>query len=296
MGSAPLIQVCCTRKLLEEIGRRPEALPDAVGDESSIWTANLIFIERRKCLLLTHHATLFTVFVPDLRRAQLRELEPLVSESLVEALALEGGAARSRISSSGIGLRRSRTRRVLGSMNDLAFQARVIIEAGGGLAVYDHEDLARRLNRIPMGALKYRFAIDGLESWCTLQRPVIRRNERITDVQEWVGGLYLAPFQVGKGAPYAPRLVIWLELPRNKIVWLDIQDPTEPFEFADSLLAAMAAPQEGLPRRPTQVRVADPQLASGLDKTCPGALIQVAPTPELDFVIEDMVQHLQRRR
>jgi len=58
---------------------------------------------------------------------------------------------------------RTNSRSVLGSMNDLAFQHRVELDHRGdggrmrGLT-------GARLNRIPMGAIGYRYAIDALRS------------------------------------------------------------------------------------------------------------------------------------
>jgi len=51
---------------------------------------------------------------------------------------------------------------VLGSMNDLAFQTKCLIETMGGLARADLAEVNRELNRIPMSAIKYRVSIDEL--------------------------------------------------------------------------------------------------------------------------------------
>ena len=47
-------------------------------------------IERRKCLLITHAATLFSVFAPDVRAAQLRPVGSYVVERIVSQLSAEG--------------------------------------------------------------------------------------------------------------------------------------------------------------------------------------------------------------
>ena len=59
----------CTKKLLTVIGSRQ--LIDRTPDGED-WYANLLWLSGRKCLLITHAATLFTVFeadVPDARAA-----------------------------------------------------------------------------------------------------------------------------------------------------------------------------------------------------------------------------------
>ena len=60
----------CTKKLLTVMGV-PVAEPVPIpGPED--WYANLLWFERRKCLLLTHSATLFTIFEPNVTAASLR--------------------------------------------------------------------------------------------------------------------------------------------------------------------------------------------------------------------------------
>ena len=78
----------CTKKLLDVVRPGQVATPEPDSDD---WYANLLFFERRKCLLLTHADTLFTIFVPDVRAAELRLTQRLVAglierELLAEAL------------------------------------------------------------------------------------------------------------------------------------------------------------------------------------------------------------------
>jgi hypothetical protein len=55
------------------------------------------------------------------------------------------------------------SRSILGSMNDLAFQIKCMIDAKGGLANSDLCGINRELNRIPMGAIKYSASFDELK-------------------------------------------------------------------------------------------------------------------------------------
>ena len=66
----------CTKKLLTVI--RPRQLTDCPPDGED-WYANLLWLSGRKCLLLTHAATLFTVFEADVRAADLRDPGRLVT-------------------------------------------------------------------------------------------------------------------------------------------------------------------------------------------------------------------------
>lgn len=63
----------CTRKLLRLLGTEPAADPGPVPGAGD-WYANLLWFDRRKCLLLTHAGTLFSVFEADVRAAGLRGL------------------------------------------------------------------------------------------------------------------------------------------------------------------------------------------------------------------------------
>ena len=63
-GTIGTVIVRCTRKLLDVI--RPGQLADAPADGDD-WYANLLRIDGRKCLLLTHADTLFTIFEPGVR-------------------------------------------------------------------------------------------------------------------------------------------------------------------------------------------------------------------------------------
>ena len=54
------------------------------------WYANLVWIERRKRLFLTHSGTLFSVFSPDVRAGALRTTGALFAQLVATALADEG--------------------------------------------------------------------------------------------------------------------------------------------------------------------------------------------------------------
>ena len=66
----------CTKKLLTVI--RPQQLIDCTPDGED-WYANLLWLNGRKCLLLTHAATLFTALEADVRTADLRDPGRLVT-------------------------------------------------------------------------------------------------------------------------------------------------------------------------------------------------------------------------
>ena len=51
------------------------------------WHANLIYIDRKKCLLFVNDKTLFNFIVPDISRAQIKELSNIFRVNLESVLA-----------------------------------------------------------------------------------------------------------------------------------------------------------------------------------------------------------------
>jgi hypothetical protein len=85
--------------MLTLLGARPRDL-ETIEPSDGDWYANLLWLDGRKCLLLAHAGTLFSVFVPDIRKAELvpigpsvvrfihKELRPRASRSAVWALSI----------------------------------------------------------------------------------------------------------------------------------------------------------------------------------------------------------------
>ena len=149
----------CTKKLLDVL-RPPEVSALEPCDED--WYANLLVLDRRKCLLLTHAATLFSVFESDVRVGQLRSTREFVSGLLERELQEESlptdtfGDTRSEA----LVVAKTADRSVLGCMNDLAFLAEVAVGQSGGLASLDDRALNRWLRRNINSAQDYRRPID----------------------------------------------------------------------------------------------------------------------------------------
>jgi hypothetical protein len=142
----------CTGKVLKLLRESPVA-EEVSGDE---WYANLLWVEGRKCLLLTHARTLFSVFVPNVAVADLRPVGPFVASS-IQTVTAEG----LRIDTFGdldaaeVTVTKTADRRVTGTMNDLAFTACHVIATAGGLARCDTERVNRVLHRTINGFTGY---------------------------------------------------------------------------------------------------------------------------------------------
>jgi len=136
----------CTKKLLTVI--RPQQLTDCTP-EGEDWYANLLWLNGHKCLLVTHAATLFTIFEPDVRAAQLHDPGPLVTGLISRELLREQLPADTfgRPDPTDVCLAKTADRSVLGCMNDMAFMCEVMTTRSGGLAATDIADLNQALRR-----------------------------------------------------------------------------------------------------------------------------------------------------
>jgi len=156
----------CTQKLLKEI---PENLIDGVADPAaSGWHANLLRIERRKCVLLTHDEKLFSIFVPGLQKPDFAQLDEVFRQSLFKAM-LWGNFSQAQIEQMleacwEVRFAKSNNRSVLGSMNDMSFQIDWYVERDGGLALVDLVRLHNDLNRTPYKVVDYQYPAERLRA------------------------------------------------------------------------------------------------------------------------------------
>lgn len=137
----------CTKRLLTLLRAAPDARQPEPGPDD--WYANLLWFDRRKCLLLTHAGTLFTIFDPDVRAASLRDTRPYVTGLISTELARENlpaGTFGTKASQDLI-MARTADRSVLGCMNDMAVLCAYAIAQEGGLASTDTGALNQRLRR-----------------------------------------------------------------------------------------------------------------------------------------------------
>ncbi len=138
----------CRTRLLDLLRADESTLVDADPSDED-WYANLLWIDRRKCLLLTHAGTLFPVFIADVRARELKTIGSFVVGHIDAALADEGFArdALGVIDPASVRLARTASRQVLGFMNDTATMCRNHSAASGGLPVADLRGLNRQLRR-----------------------------------------------------------------------------------------------------------------------------------------------------
>jgi hypothetical protein len=151
----------CTKKLLAVLGARRVAGPGPAPDAGD-WYASLLWSDRRKCLLLTHAVTLFTVFEAGVRTVDLRATRQMVTGLVERELRREGlpPATFGDLRSQELILARTADRSVLGCMNDMAFRCEVAIRDAGGLAHTDLGDLNHALHRHINSSRGYRLPVE----------------------------------------------------------------------------------------------------------------------------------------
>ena len=145
---ATVMTLRCTEKVLAllKIRARELANPPPSDDD---WYLNLLWLDRRKCLLLTHAETLFPVFVVDVRAADLRPLGTFVVGKIEAELASEGLPADclGRLDPDAVQVAKTASRSVLGFMNEMAFDLAYAVAEAGGLGSSDVGELNRDLRR-----------------------------------------------------------------------------------------------------------------------------------------------------
>jgi hypothetical protein len=125
--------------------RRPHLA--ALGGGSDARCA--LWLDRRKCLLFVHAGTLYSVFVPDIRKGDVVPIGPMVVRLVTDELRAEGlpldrfGA----LDPNSVDVAKTASKTVLGYMNEIGRFCEYAVADSGGLARCEVEDLNRELRR-----------------------------------------------------------------------------------------------------------------------------------------------------
>ncbi len=142
----------CTRLVRDRLHLPRQTVPEPQPSTSRLgdWYIHLVRFGRPEFAIATSERSLLTVLFPAraLRTALAPNLRGAVG-SLLESLGVSGEAvAREIAAMEPVTFGRATNRRVLGSMNELAFQASVLLERGDDLLT-----ISRRLADTPMSAI-----------------------------------------------------------------------------------------------------------------------------------------------
>ena len=150
---------------MKELGTKPTiglAQPPSLSD----WHANLLRVDRKKCVLFTNDLTLYSFLIHMAKKPLSAGFSELFRLGLLKSLisdGLDNPQVRHMLGGQGtIVITKTNSRSILGSMNDLAFQIKYIVHEMGGLVIADLSQINRQLNCIPMSAIKYNVGIKEL--------------------------------------------------------------------------------------------------------------------------------------
>ncbi|MBI4062976.1 MAG: hypothetical protein HY401_01595 [Elusimicrobia bacterium] len=154
-GDKKMSLIRCTKKLLAEMGLGEAGLYSGTEPGSALgaWYANLIFIDRKKCVLFANEKTLASFLVVDVSRKDLRERLPdIFRDNLRKLLVFEGfpaAAIAAPMADCGeFVFARTQSRSVLGSMNDMAYLYKYEILEGKSV-----DEAVSLLNQTPFGKI-----------------------------------------------------------------------------------------------------------------------------------------------
>ena len=148
----------CTQKVLK-LFNIPISNDVKIDHPLAEWYCNLIWIERKKCLLFTHANSLYSFLVVDFRKSDTKNLDHIFQSHFRESLEylhLSKSAINNLLPQiNGIKLTKTINKRILGSMNDLKYQYQVNIAHIGGLKYCDMDEMIYIVNTNPMSMIKY---------------------------------------------------------------------------------------------------------------------------------------------
>ena len=153
-----MISIQCTQKLLKEVGpEHTEAFIPTVP--LGCWHANLLLLDRRKCVLFTNDQTRYSFLVTGLKKPDFKHLDEVFRQGLFRCLRLDGfeQKATERVLEevAEICFTKTSNRSVLGTMNDMTNMIKWAVHDEGGLLNLDIDEENKRLNEIPLGPLDY---------------------------------------------------------------------------------------------------------------------------------------------
>jgi hypothetical protein len=165
----------CTKKLLKELDFplvEPDKIPQPTEGLGN-WYTNLLRIDKRKCLLFTNEKSLYSFLIPKVLKANLKNIEEEFLINLSYNLQSEGFGLdlinRVMQEYKEIGFTKTVSKKVLGSMNQLAFEYEVLIEQKEGLENINIFEMNREINRTILKGIKYLHPIEALKELFTAE-------------------------------------------------------------------------------------------------------------------------------
>jgi len=152
-----MVTLRCTRRLLRHLKVQPVEEPVPASGRLGDWYANLIFTEAGDLIIFANERSLLSVAIPVWEAENLVEVFRLRVANL---LAMIGVSPHSIIEETNhlanVEFARTASRRVLGSMNEIALHYQVMAEEGSNDGPLSLSDAESELSEMPCGLLSYR--------------------------------------------------------------------------------------------------------------------------------------------
>lgn len=169
-------QLHCTKKLQQAMGLKQTDLVEQELTSSILgsWHVNLINIKNCDCVLFVNNATLFNFLIPNVSKEQLHQLAQLFRDFLLCVLAEEGidDVLRANLLKDyeNISFANTTSKKIIGSMNELAFMYAHYIENERDINTPMLPQIIHQMNRVIMSALTAHYPINALQDLLGLQR------------------------------------------------------------------------------------------------------------------------------
>ncbi len=133
-------------------------LPERIN-EFACWHGNILNINRRKALLLTHNQSLYSIFIYGISKKEMPSLPERIRETLKRQL-MKDDFTIVQIEemlrySEHFSYFKSSNRKVQGSMKDMALMIKNWVYREGEV---DEVEISQRLNQVPYKAIEYSFS------------------------------------------------------------------------------------------------------------------------------------------
>jgi hypothetical protein len=150
--------VRCTNKLLKELRINPVEF-ETTGEKSvRDWHANVITINRKKCILVTHTLSLYSFFIYGVTRKDFDSFKTHFNNHLRAQLNSEGLSKPALFDTKGedvdLIITKTNNKSVLGSMNELSYRLESALWDREGIEKPDEVKMADYINDTPMTAIK----------------------------------------------------------------------------------------------------------------------------------------------
>lgn len=175
----------CTQKLLKELGNPPLQNPDEMNTEGlGNWYANLLRIDRKKCIMFTNEKTLYSFLIPKVKKENLKNIIDEFLFNLNMNLQAEGFPLevihRVMQEYTDMGFAKTANRHVLGSMKEFAFYFEdLIFSRYGGLENIRILEVNKDINRTIMRGIKYLHPIESLQELLLGERQPRYKREAV---------------------------------------------------------------------------------------------------------------------